>query len=146
LRRQDRDAGHLQSDQSPNGVQRPLWIVIGVHDQPVHVVHEGAILKGGRDLGKKRITDVGDENAEQLAAPAGELSRHEIRGVAESRHRRAHAILGFGTDAAGPVEHVRDGRDRHTGVPGDILDAGHVPQLRQTTAPVDGSRHVSCGL
>src|SRR6478672_4583303 len=83
LRSQNGNAGHLQTEQSSNGVQRALGVVVGVEYQRVHLVRERLILEGGGYFGEERVAHIGDNQAEERAGAAGEIARGLILRIAQ---------------------------------------------------------------
>ena len=50
-----------------------MRIVVGVHDERVHIMSERLILKSGRDVREEGVTDIGDEQAEERASATARL-------------------------------------------------------------------------
>jgi hypothetical protein len=103
FRGQDRHTGHLQADQPVHALERAVAVVVGVHDEDIHVVQQRLLLESAGDLGKVEVADIGDDEADQRAALADQRARGQIERVAEFLGRGADAILGFRAKPAGAV-------------------------------------------
>ena len=79
--------------------------------------------KAAGDFGEEGVADVGDDDAEEGAGAAREVSGGLVLRVAEFANGGEDALAGLGTGVAGAVEHVRDGGDGNTGVLCNIFDA-----------------------
>lgn len=87
---------------------------------------------GGHDgldqLRVERVGDVGDDEADQLAAAGDEGSRCGVRRVSQLLHRGHHPVTRDRGYPGVVVEHAGDRRLRHARQSGDVV-AAHLPAL-----------------
>ena len=126
LRREDGDARDLEGEQAVYAVSCPLRIVIGVHHDGFHVAEIRGFLEGGGDLWEEGISDVGNDDAKDVAAPDGEVAGGDVGRIAEFIDGGEHFALGFGPYlvALGFVEDKRNGSDGDARALRDVPDVG----------------------
>ena len=129
-------------DEAPHVVREAARIVVGVREN--HLV---ALLVGGGfdpldELREERIGDVGDHQADQVAAAGGQAAGVRARIVVVAADGLEHALAVLGRDVAEVVDDARDRRGRHAGLARDVAEANlRRKRLRPGTAGQDAILH-----
>ena len=83
FRRHDRDATNFVFHHALGGFSSPARVVVSVAENGVIAQLPGASLETLDDFRKKRIFDIGDDNAQRAAVMRGEMARVHIANVAQ---------------------------------------------------------------
>ena len=95
-------------------------LVVAVGEQGLHPVLLGVAPGTPSDVDEQRVAQVGEGEADGLAAPAGQGPREPVGTVLELLHGREHPLPRRRHHPLGMVQHVRDGADGHPGTTRDV--------------------------
>src|SRR5690606_20289491 len=95
----------------------------GRDDQPV-AHFAGLAVGAANDLGVELDVQVGQDQADQLAAPKHQPAGEAVGPVTQLGDGGLHPGARVGVHDVAPVDHARDGADRDVRAPGDVGNGG----------------------
>ena len=114
-----------------DGRQNVLTIVVRRHRRNEQMIAQlaGLLVRAADDLRVELAVQVRQHQAQHVALPQHQPAGEDVRPVPQLRNRRFDPLASIDVHQVPPIQHARDGADRHVGLLRNVLDRSSHEQL-----------------